>query len=103
MYNHELNAKLKHAGEKSGYAYPGQSPIKIKPADVTETSAAYFNLSNSFTRSRTALEVVNTGVGLKIVICGHNSADCAATASFGRYVMLCCEPKVQIRVDMTHT
>ena len=58
-------------------AYPGQSPIAID-ADVMEelasTPAAYFNLSDSFSRKRSGLMLENTGSGLRVVVCGQVSS-----------------------------
>ena len=52
------------------YAYPGQSPINFQTSvldELEETHAAYFNLSDSFGKKRSGLEIENTGTGLRVV------------------------------------
>jgi hypothetical protein len=52
------------------YAYPGQSPINFETSvldELEETHAAYFNLSDSFGKKRSGLEIENTGTGLRVV------------------------------------
>ena len=50
--------------------YPGESPINIKPADTTETSEAFVNLTG-FNHTRIGMSLSNNGHTVKLSICGN--------------------------------
>lgn len=73
-----------------GEGFPGESPIDVAPEDavVVGRAAAYVELGPTFGSPRWGLEMVNTGYGLSLTVCGKNAFDCSATATFGQWPRL---------------
>ena len=73
--------------EADGGDYPGESPVDVEPstAKALGDGEVEIALADSFAEARRGLLVRNDGAVLAVDVCGTNSFDCSATATFGTW------------------